>query len=579
MASARALRVVLALGVSLALAGVAHAACGDGVVQVGEACDASAPAGDAACPGRCVPSGQSGQCTCAAPPSDGRRYAVVAATHLRLARRANVGFGHVAVTKPTGVALIGREAIVASGSSVVADQVRIQNAAQVGRVFANSVFVQPSAALTSGGPFAVLLPLALSPLPPAPPGADAPGAPLNVPAGDTQALAPGSYGTVTVGTGATLVLRGLSQGGAGVYSMSALSVMPSARLIAANPVVVSVAGQLALSSVGSSGAFLGPAGPSHLVAGDVQIAAGKSVRLGAAVQASAEITAPTIRVGTGAVFSGQLRGDKISLGRNAAVFLEGGCGDGMLDTGEECDTSAPNGDAACPGACIPGDPQGLGRLTAGQPGQCTCQCLSDADCDDANECNGHETCQNHVCVLGLTPNCNDHNPCTRDCDPAIGCVNSPLPNGTSCSDGNPCTASDSCQDGACTAGPPVTDGTACSDGSRCTLVDSCKGGACVPGAMLDCSDDNTCSVDACDPAAGCTHTLLADGTACNDSNVCTLVDECLSGACIGTQPRNCDDGNPCTSDSCDPAAGCHHATLPDGTSCATGKTCKQGVCS
>src|SRR5205814_3895698 len=38
------------------------------------------------------------------------------------------------------------------------------------------------------------------------------------------------------------------------------------------------------------------------------------------------------------------------------------CGDGTVDAGEQCDTSGPNGDQACPGACVP----------SGQPDECTC---------------------------------------------------------------------------------------------------------------------------------------------------------------------------------------------------------------
>src|SRR5262249_43294250 len=142
--------------------------------------------------------------------------------------------------------------------------------------------------------------------------------------------------------------------------------------------------------------------------------------------------------------------------------------------------SAPGGDAACPGACVPGDPQGLGRITLGQPGQCTCRCNSNADCDDHDACNGVETCQNNVCVLGSPPNCNDNNVCTHDCDPAVGCVNAAVPNGTPCNDKNVCTTGDSCQDGVCTHTAPVVDGTPCSDGDACTVTDACHGGFCTP---------------------------------------------------------------------------------------------------
>jgi hypothetical protein len=39
--------------------------CGDGTLQVGEPCDATAANGDQACPGECIPKGEAGQCSCA----------------------------------------------------------------------------------------------------------------------------------------------------------------------------------------------------------------------------------------------------------------------------------------------------------------------------------------------------------------------------------------------------------------------------------------------------------------------------------------------------------------------------------
>src|SRR5262249_2227237 len=443
-----------------------RAACGDGLLQVGEPCDASAPGGDAACPARCIPSGLAGACTCATPSSDSRRYVVVAATHLRLARRARVGYGHVAVTQPGGAAVVGRESSLALGSQLVADQAQLQSAATVGRLFANTTVAHPTPLLGNGGPFSVAMPLVLSP-----PSADLPvvagaGDPITVGAGDTRVLPPGQYGAVSVSAGGKLILRGLSENGAGVYTIASLVTMPSAGLIADNPVVVSVGDRIGFADA----SLVGGSPAAHLVAGDVVLAAGRSVHLGAGVAASTWLAAPVIRVGTGVVFTGQLRGGKVSIGRDATPLLEGGGGGGRVDPGEQCEASAPGGDVACPGACIPGDPTGVGRLTQGQPGQCTCRCSTDPECDDGNACNGRETCQNHVCVLGIPPDCNDHNPCTRDCDPAIGCVNAPVPDGTACSDRDPCTQSDSCQNGVCTPGVPVADGTACSDGDRCTLV-------------------------------------------------------------------------------------------------------------
>ncbi len=50
-----------------------------------------------------------------------------------------------------------------------------------------------------------------------------------------------------------------------------------------------------------------------------------------------------------------------------------------------------------------------------------------------------------------------------------------------------------------------------------------------------------------------------DGTVCDDGNACTQIDTCQSETCAGSGLLDCDDHNPCTTDSCDPAIGCLHA--------------------
>jgi hypothetical protein len=84
-------------------------------------------------------------------------------------------------------------------------------------------------------------------------------------------------------------------------------------------------------------------------------------------------------------------------------------------------------------------------------------------------------------------------------------------------------------------------------------------GPCDPPP--DCDDGNPCTQDSCDPATGtCVHTPVPDGTPCNDGNPCTQNDTCINGACVST-PVNCDDGIACTQDSCDPASGCVHTPV------------------
>ncbi|MCO4762388.1 MAG: hypothetical protein KC502_12835 [Myxococcales bacterium] len=46
-----------------------------------------------------------------------------------------------------------------------------------------------------------------------------------------------------------------------------------------------------------------------------------------------------------------------------------------------------------------------------------------------------------------------------------------------------------------------------------------------------------------------------------------------SGVCAGKLTTDCKDGNPCTADNCESAAGCSHASLPDTSACGDGKAC------
>jgi hypothetical protein len=128
-----------------------------------------------------------------------------------------------------------------------------------------------------------------------------------------------------------------------------------------------------------------------------------------------------------------------------------------------------------------------------------------------------------------------------------------------CNDGDPCTV-DTCNPTSkqCEASPKV-----CSDGNACNGAEACNptNGACLPAFPLVCNDGNACTVDACDPALGCTHTALAcdDGNPCNGAETCLPASGCAPGA-----PLDCADGDPCTIDSCAPASGCAH--VPDAAS-------------
>jgi hypothetical protein len=263
------------------------------------------------------------------------------------------------------------------------------------------------------------------------------------------------------------------------------------------------------------------------------------------------------------------------------------------------------GDTCSAGQCQPGD-----AVVCDDNDVCTNDaCDPDAGCvhtpntlpcDDGNACTLPDTCGDGVCLPGETVSCDDNNPCTTDvCDPALGC--SSTPNALPCDDGNACTADDLCQDGACSSGKAVVcddndvctddlcdpetgcqypaNSASCDDGNACTTEDTCTNGTCAGVAPLDCDDDNVCTEDSCLPAQGCQHDPVAGP--CSDGDGCTLDDACKKGTCVGGLPKDCDDDNVCTADSCSDGD-CQYSPVPgpcdDANACTTQDTCDAGLC-
>ncbi len=269
--------------------------------------------------------------------------------------------------------------------------------------------------------------------------------------------------------------------------------------------------------------------------------------------------------------------------------------------GKACDDgdACTSGEACAQGGCI-GKPKACddkNPCTADVcvGGACTGTAIDGAPCNDGNACTGADTCALGLCS-GATATCDDANACTADsCDKAKGCANLPK-DPTACEDGNLCTTGDQCQGGVCapgTSSPCTTDnpcllalcspasadcatklrpdGYACSDGKPCTSGDACAKGLCAGKAA--CNDGNACTVDACGPDGNCAFAVQGAG-ACDDGDKCTSGDACAAGLCAGAAvPSLCDDHNPCTSDSCDKAAGCKHANASDGAACDDGLSC------
>jgi cysteine-rich repeat protein len=257
-------------------------------------------------------------------------------------------------------------------------------------------------------------------------------------------------------------------------------------------------------------------------------------------------------------------------------------------------------------ACAPSprfvDDAGSEPDTAGDTGGAAA-CVVDGDCDDAEPCNGEETCREGVCASGAPPA--DGTACVtflgapgtcrasvcipltcgdgvvdagEECDDADlaagdGCemdCTFTCHAGEECDDANPCTA-DACEAGGdgrvCTSTP--LEGP-CDDGDPCTEGDSCVDGVCVPGeAVCECEDDADCAVH-------------------DDGDLCNGVMACQGGVCR-LDPETivtCDTPPPgsCRSVRCDPDTGlCASSPLSDvscddGDPCSGPDVCIDGTC-
>jgi hypothetical protein len=263
------------------------------------------------------------------------------------------------------------------------------------------------------------------------------------------------------------------------------------------------------------------------------------------------------------------------------------CSDGNICTADRCDrivnptTGCVNAPVICPdvpcfqasscaepGGCRPGPPVvcGAGLFCNRTTGVCepkTCNVNGDCDdgnfctddtcdlgthfcsnpprtgaappgCDDANVCDGLETCVSGVCTPGTPLACDDGDVCTMEtgCDATGGCQRTPVHGcchaPADCPGHNLCT---SCDANVCGVIPECClNDTDCDDANECT-DDSCSGAG--PGVAGTCVHDPA-------PARAC-------GDACNPGT-------CLAGTCDSTPVVCQPDTDPCTDDFCDPAA-------------------------
>lgn len=114
----------------------------------------------------------------------------------------------------------------------------------------------------------------------------------------------------------------------------------------------------------------------------------------------------------------------------------------------------------------------------------------------------------------------------------------------------------------------------CPSGQPCQTIAGQSGpgsGSCGPAPCANCDDGNPCTADTCNNGS-CVHTPT--GASCNDGNACTDKDMCSGSACFG-QPKDCADGAACTADSCVDGA-CKHS-ISEGV-CDDGNVCTADSC-
>jgi len=234
------------------------------------------------------------------------------------------------------------------------------------------------------------------------------------------------------------------------------------------------------------------------------------------------------------------------------------------------------------GLAVGVSPPGVGHLLVGA----SAACVSDLDCGgDFTVCDGIVGCVDGECVNRPAPSCHDTDPCTVDaCDDFRGgCVHDPLcvEDGLVCNGEAICVVLDfPFSSPPICLSPPLD----CDDADACT-IDGCVEPIGCRHVLVDCDDGDPCTADGCDSTSGCVHDGIAG--CCRTAGDCPTDRchgrQCVNRRCTSPAPVSCDDGDASTLDACDPARGCTHAaagsttTLPSvGAACQRDADCPAG---
>jgi cysteine-rich repeat protein len=258
------------------------------------------------------------------------------------------------------------------------------------------------------------------------------------------------------------------------------------------------------------------------------------------------------------------------------------CGDGQIESGEECDDGAANGTAGdgcnadCTFACA--NPS----TDCPAPAPCmTASCSADHVCETAPDatqegmsCGLGMVCRGGACVITQCGNgiVEPGEQCDFGIDNGVGtgceqtCMYS-CQDSTTCDDGNPCNGAETCgpvtvsgQMGQkCSPGTAEANGTPCGTGMIC-INSACMMGVCGDGfvtAPEECDDANTVNGDGCDN--DCKYSCVSTDPTRN----CTPADACAGQGTCNDTTHKCTAGTP----------------LTNGTPCGTGNDyCKNSVC-
>jgi len=239
------------------------------------------------------------------------------------------------------------------------------------------------------------------------------------------------------------------------------------------------------------------------------------------------------------------------------------CGNGLPECDEECDLGdALNGtpNASCDASCRLQVPASCGDGVVDAP----FEVCDDGNLDACDECN--DRCVEVACGNGVPEcdeECDDFNldPCDG-CSPSCrneACGNGIVECGEECDEGAAngqpgsnclpelCRPGSICSSGSTSPCIPCADTFDCDPNGRCGGVE-CREGICEL-SPLDCDDQNPCTTDTCDPETGCTHDLknVTDVPECVPLDPCAVATCHVQLGCV-EDPRPGFDGARCSLD-------------------------------